>query len=280
MRQIISTTSLLLGLTLGGSAFADETIITFDKSTDGFSINGLDTPTSTGGNPGGHLHWNDPIDTFGLSLRNDTNPEFLDDLSRYGQVEMGVDVLVNYIEFFGVPAGREWVLELRDYDNVSTGLPWVSVWYNLGVLPSSSEDGWVTFSIEFDPTQTELPAGWGGYGDEDPNTFEPILPADRTFADVLASVDQAVFTSYVPGFFYGFTHFDLQVDNVFIRSASAGCNEADLAEPFGSLDFSDVIAFLSAFDAGAGEADLAEPFGSFDFSDVVAFLNAFGTGCP
>ncbi len=55
---------------------------------------------------------------------------------------------------------------------------------------------------------------------------------------------------------------------------------ADLAEPFGQLDFSDVAAFLSAFGASDPGADLAEPFGQFDFSDVSAFLNAFGAGCP
>lgn len=55
---------------------------------------------------------------------------------------------------------------------------------------------------------------------------------------------------------------------------------ADLAEPFGSLDFSDVVAFLAAFGAGDAAADLAAPFGSLDFSDVVAFLSAFGAGCP
>lgn len=58
------------------------------------------------------------------------------------------------------------------------------------------------------------------------------------------------------------------------------CNEADLAEPIGSLDFSDVVAFLSAFGAMDPAADLAPPFGSFDFSDVAAFLSAFGAGCP
>ncbi len=59
-----------------------------------------------------------------------------------------------------------------------------------------------------------------------------------------------------------------------------GCNEADLAEPFDVLDFSDVVAFLSAFGAMNADADLAAPFGTFDFSDVVAFLGAFGAGCP
>ncbi len=55
---------------------------------------------------------------------------------------------------------------------------------------------------------------------------------------------------------------------------------ADLALPYDTLDFSDVVAFLTAFSAGEPVADLAEPAGSFDFSDVVAFLSAFGAGCP
>ncbi|MEZ6241456.1 MAG: GC-type dockerin domain-anchored protein [Phycisphaerales bacterium] len=59
-----------------------------------------------------------------------------------------------------------------------------------------------------------------------------------------------------------------------------GCNAADLAEPFDTLDFSDVLAFLAAFAGMQPEADLAAPMGVFDFSDVVSFLAAFGGGCP
>ncbi len=62
--------------------------------------------------------------------------------------------------------------------------------------------------------------------------------------------------------------------------APAGCNAADLAEPFDTLDFSDVVAFLTAFGSMDPAADLAPPAGVFDFSDVVAFLGAFGAGCP
>ncbi len=60
----------------------------------------------------------------------------------------------------------------------------------------------------------------------------------------------------------------------------AGCNAADLAEPFDVLDFSDVVAFLTAFGAMAPEADLGAPFGQWDFTDIVLFLEAFGMGCP
>jgi len=59
-----------------------------------------------------------------------------------------------------------------------------------------------------------------------------------------------------------------------------GCNDADLAVPYGTLDFSDVIAFLTAFGSMDASADLAPPFGTFDFSDVISFLTAFGAGCP
>ena len=60
----------------------------------------------------------------------------------------------------------------------------------------------------------------------------------------------------------------------------AGACVADLAEPTGVLDFSDVAAFLAAFGSMAPQADLAEPFGVHDFSDVASFLAAFGAGCP
>ncbi len=59
-----------------------------------------------------------------------------------------------------------------------------------------------------------------------------------------------------------------------------GCNGADLADPLGQLDFSDIVAFLNAFSAQQPGADLAEPIGQWDFSDVVAFLGLFAGGCP
>ncbi len=58
------------------------------------------------------------------------------------------------------------------------------------------------------------------------------------------------------------------------------CNVADFAVPFGALDFSDVLGFLTAFGSEEAAADLAPPTGAFDFSDVIAFLTAFGAGCP
>lgn len=58
-----------------------------------------------------------------------------------------------------------------------------------------------------------------------------------------------------------------------------GCNLADLAMPYGSLDFFDVSAFLVAYSAQDPAADINGD-GMFNFFDVGAFLLAFNSGCP
>ncbi len=55
--------------------------------------------------------------------------------------------------------------------------------------------------------------------------------------------------------------------------------ECDIAPPFLSLDFSDVVAFLAAFQTCDPVADYAAPFGTCDFSDVIVFLTCFKVNC-
>ncbi|MEZ6243314.1 MAG: GC-type dockerin domain-anchored protein [Phycisphaerales bacterium] len=88
----------------------------------------------------------------------------------------------------------------------------------------------------------------------------------RARCDISDGVGNPVYVYSLPAF-------------VRVNVGPASC-PADLAEPFGTLDFSDVFAFLVAFGAMDAPADLAEPYGAFDFSDVFAFLIAFGDGCP
>jgi len=59
----------------------------------------------------------------------------------------------------------------------------------------------------------------------------------------------------------------------------AGCNAADLSEPFGVLDLGDVQAFVAGFTAQDAIADL-DGNGIYDLADVQAFLAAFAAGCP
>jgi hypothetical protein len=60
---------------------------------------------------------------------------------------------------------------------------------------------------------------------------------------------------------------------------SVGCL-ADLAQPFNSLTFADITAFLTAFNNMNPVADFAAPVGQFTFADISAFLIAFTAGCP
>lgn len=55
---------------------------------------------------------------------------------------------------------------------------------------------------------------------------------------------------------------------------------ADLALPYGVLNFFDVQRFLNLYVARDGAADLAPPYRHFDFFDVQRFLNIYAGGCP
>lgn len=72
---------------------------------------------------------------------------------------------------------------------------------------------------------------------------------------------------------------DVRLEQKVCEDASPMCNDADLAEPFGQLNFFDVSAYLAAFNTGDDAADLTGD-GTLNFFDVSAFLSAFNAGCP
>ncbi len=55
---------------------------------------------------------------------------------------------------------------------------------------------------------------------------------------------------------------------------------ADIALPFGELNFFDLSVFLSWYNQQDPRADLAEPIGAFNFFDVAAYLGLYNAGCP
>jgi hypothetical protein len=55
---------------------------------------------------------------------------------------------------------------------------------------------------------------------------------------------------------------------------------ADLAAPFGSLNFFDLAAYLALFNSGDPAADLAPPLGTLNFFDLAGYLASFNAGCP
>jgi len=208
--RMVKHAILSIGFLMAGPLAAQTTVVTFDNGGEGWDGNGL--VEQDGGNPGANFHFF--VNNFGIEARNDTNTAFIGDLTGASEVTVGADALTNSIQFEGTEVSRELIVEFRSSSLAQDGYPYTSVWYDLGTIQAGSE--WGAFQITFTPSSTELPAGWGGYGAEDPITFEPILPPGVTFADVMASVDELAFTTVEPGFFYGFADFDVRFDNLFI----------------------------------------------------------------
>lgn len=61
--------------------------------------------------------------------------------------------------------------------------------------------------------------------------------------------------------------------------ADPSCSIADLSEPFGSLNFFDVAAFLSHFNAQSPAADF-DANGLWNFFDLAGFIASYNAGCP
>jgi len=69
-------------------------------------------------------------------------------------------------------------------------------------------------------------------------------------------------------------------DGLVVLRIDPSCSPADLAEPFGVVNFFDVVEYIALFNAGDPGADLAAPFGTLNFFDVVEYIALFNAGCP
>jgi len=222
----------------------EPTVVTFDNGTEGWLPGGdCGTVFPDSGNPG--AYWNvashicgDPnaiIFQGWFFLTNVTDPAFIGDYTAKGPVRLSIDVNINDYTYywFGSPVEeyRQLVVEFVDYDNPytdpNTGYSWpyTSVIYPAGYFQNRNA-GWKTFTIDIvDPNATEVPTGWVGFGGpEDPNTYMPQLPPDRTFADVLAEVDEIQIHNIEPGYWYdyGFVY-NVDFDNITIRELPQEC---------------------------------------------------------
>tara|TARA_R110000782_G_scaffold19101_4_gene52007 strand:- start:22018 stop:23574 length:1557 start_codon:yes stop_codon:yes gene_type:complete len=55
---------------------------------------------------------------------------------------------------------------------------------------------------------------------------------------------------------------------------------ADLAPPFGVLNFFDIAAYIALYNAMDPAADLAPPFGVWNFFDIAEYIAQYNAGCP
>tara|TARA_R110000782_G_scaffold13976_23_gene41055 strand:+ start:806 stop:1912 length:1107 start_codon:yes stop_codon:yes gene_type:complete len=69
-------------------------------------------------------------------------------------------------------------------------------------------------------------------------------------------------------------------DRITVFSITPPCSDADVAGPFGVLNFFDVSAFVGLYNAQDNAADLAAPFGVWNFFDLSAYIALYNAGCP
>jgi subtilisin family serine protease len=134
---------------------------------------------------------------------------------------------------------------------------------NLLVQYFTSASGWQTLGTV---NGSALDAGQTG--------FEFPVP----FGALASSDFRVRFTANTGG--GSFAVDDVNVGTNRLPPANPGCSQADLAAPFGTLNFFDLSAYLGLFNAGDPGADLAGPFGTLNFFDLSAYLGLFNAGCP
>ncbi|MEZ6163692.1 MAG: GC-type dockerin domain-anchored protein [Phycisphaerales bacterium] len=279
MNRSITLLTLAALSTAATSAAAQSYTTTFDDGLDGWEgSNGSFLTTNTSN---GNRHIRSVDETFGVWYRNTGNAEFLGDYTQSDSVTLSMDIRVDLLNSQNlpdtiVPYTRPLVVELRNYRYAGGFHQYGSVYFVLSrEINETNQDDWTTFSITFDPSSTDLPEGWGGFGGDN-DQDGPVLPEGATFADIVSNVDEIVFSTYDPEEFYLFAFFDVSVDN-FSITRDAGCT-ADFNDD-GVLDFFDVSLFINAFGAQDPAADLNQDR-AYDFFDVSTFLSAYNAGCP
>jgi hypothetical protein len=224
MKNILTATAILAMSAGGALAGVGTTVVDFE---DGMT-HGWEGPQGFGGataidptyGVGGGAGYRTQFNNFGIDFYNDTNSDFIGDYTQYNEVTISVDIRIDQIGAF-LPVPRPFLLELRNNDLGDAGYPWASAYLLFDWYGQDSFSDYITLSTTFDPNATDLPAGWGGFGSEDPMTFEPTLPDGVTFADVLSGVDTISINTILPGFFFTFDDYDVTLDNITITKTPA-----------------------------------------------------------
>jgi len=219
MKPIPTWSALLLAASCG-CALANPKTTTVDFSGDNHGWEGLQGMTS-GGTVVDNLIT--PTNALHSSLENQIlsfatkDANFTGNYGSSKSVTISLDVYSQDVLYgWSGQVTRPLMVELRDFDTPPAGHDYSSVWYYLGDLDASKP--MQHFSVTIDNTKSKgLPPGWRGYGvfTED---HVPELPSDRTFKNILASVDEMVFSTALPNVVSDFVYFDVALDNIHISA--------------------------------------------------------------
>lgn len=136
-------------------------------------------------------------------------------------------------------------------------------------ISNNNGNNWTTVRT-LGPGDAQAGGGWFTYSYELDTIFASPSSQVRVRFNVSDTGDGSIVEAGVD---------DIRLEQRSCEDVDAGCSAADLAEPFGSLDFFDVSAFLTAYNSADPAADFNGD-GSFDFFDVSGFLSTFNSGCP
>ncbi len=203
--------AILTLATAGTACAANSMTEDFSSGPKGWVGNALVDDSLGNGAPAFHS----VVENFGLSWRNETDAAFLGDYTASKTVTLGLDVLTQSILYDGSEVSRDLFVSLIDKGDPGAGVPDAVVWYDLGTI-SAAVGGWQHLSVTFGTGSDALPTGWNA----DDGLGSLALPPGRTFTNVLANVDEITFTTYQPGWFYGYADFDVATDNISIRTSA------------------------------------------------------------
>jgi hypothetical protein len=282
-RPTLCAAAVLIAIAGTASAQTLSSIDFEDGLTHGWTVNGSTDVVATDGNPAHHLHL--PYGDFmWVDFRTQEPGPLTGNLARHGgPLRATVDIRTfNLQNFFGEPMDPQWFPVTIQF--VDAADPTVSVYYTGPAMPPVLSN-WVGFTFNVpDPTQVALPPGWGGTGDEDPVTFEPRLPANRTYASVMTNVGSVHITTAEPGYFYASSFWEVGYDNLVIsrvqgQACYSNC-DASTASPV--LNVADFTCFLQKYAAGEAYANCdgstAAPV--LNVADFTCFLQSYAAGCP
>jgi choice-of-anchor B domain-containing protein len=136
-------------------------------------------------------------------------------------------------------------------------------------LSNNNGNSWTTI-LDLGPGDDGAGGGWVTYEFDVDSIFSNPSSQVRVRFNVADVGDGSIVEAGVD---------DIRLEQRSCEDVAAGCNGADLAAPFGTLNFFDVSAFLSAYNSADPSADFNGD-GMFNFFDVSAFLAEYNAGCP
>ena len=257
--------------------------VTFDDMEfNGWTILGFQDPVwrAEGGNPGAHLNFFS--DNFFIRIFNNTSPDFIGDYTQKGHLEFTADLRWRLIRFGPTDVTRDLYFAIWDNYTDANGVERKHVIFRpLGKVRGKGPNApWRTYRVRLpDPNSDTLPGGWFYWVFD--AAIEPTrtLPEGLTVRDIMSSVDRIQFTTATPGLFFGFTVFDVSVDNPTLSPLPGGPRTTDAASveilpgaraPIGA----DVTTDLTL----PGHSRYGQPDGRVTDADLDYFLTQWNAG--